>query len=261
VWLYFRFNLSTRDVEDLLAERGISVSYETIRAWCQKFGPKYARRLRRRHPGYGDTIYVDEVFVRIGGVRRYLWRAIDQDGEIVDVYTSPKNVRRPQRNASSDGSSRPPSKRLAASFPTSSPATTSRTATWSPIRFVRPRDMPTIGSNAPIKRRVRENGRCDVSSQPTAPNAFSPYTPPPRAFSIWDAITFAQTIIESFAVVPLRLGNGPRPYDPARSRHPLRPRSSRPRDLPPRPLTEPGVNLSIHRALVAPTTKSPRPLQ
>jgi len=90
VWLYLRFNLSTRDVEDLLAERGISVSYETIRTWCQKFGPKYARRLRRRHPGYGDTIYVDEVFVSIGGARRYLWRAIDQDGEIVDIYLTEK---------------------------------------------------------------------------------------------------------------------------------------------------------------------------
>jgi putative transposase len=90
VWLYFRFNLSTRDVEDLLTERGIAVSYETIRAWCRKFGPKYARRLRRRHPGYGDTFFVDEVFIRIGGVRRYLWRAIDQDGEVVDVYLTEK---------------------------------------------------------------------------------------------------------------------------------------------------------------------------
>jgi len=90
VWLYFRFNLSTRDVEDLLAERGIAVSYETIRTWCRKFGPKYARRLRHRHPGYGDTFYVDEVFVRIGGVRRYLWRAIDQDGEVIDVFLTEK---------------------------------------------------------------------------------------------------------------------------------------------------------------------------
>jgi len=90
VWLYFRFNLSTRDVEDLLAERGIAVSYETIRTWCLKFGSKYARRFRHRHPGYGDSVFVHEVFVRIGGVRRYLWRAIDQDGEVVDVYLTEK---------------------------------------------------------------------------------------------------------------------------------------------------------------------------
>ena len=59
VWLYHRFNLSHRDVEDLLAERGITVSYETIRLWCIKFGVRYARRLKRRHRGYGDTFYID----------------------------------------------------------------------------------------------------------------------------------------------------------------------------------------------------------
>jgi len=86
VWLYHRFNLSGRDIEDLMAERGISVSYESIRLWCIKFGSRYARRLRGRHQGYGDTFYLDEVFVRIRGVQHYLWRAIDQDGEVVDVF-------------------------------------------------------------------------------------------------------------------------------------------------------------------------------
>ena len=69
-----------------MAERGIEVSYEAIRLWCIKFGPKYARRLRRRHQGYGDTFYLDEIFVKIQGVQHYLWRAIDQDGEVVDVF-------------------------------------------------------------------------------------------------------------------------------------------------------------------------------
>lgn len=86
VWLYFRFNLSHRDVEDLLAERGIVVSYESIRLWCIKFGSKYSRKLRRNHSGFGDTFYLDEVFVRIGGKQHYLWRAVDQDGEVVDVF-------------------------------------------------------------------------------------------------------------------------------------------------------------------------------
>ena len=72
------------------AERGISVSYETIRAWCRKFGLRYAKRLRRRHPGFGHDVFVDEVFVRIGGVRRPLWRAINQDGGVVNVYLSEK---------------------------------------------------------------------------------------------------------------------------------------------------------------------------
>ncbi len=86
VWLYYRFNLSHRDVEDLLAVRGIVVSYESVRMWCNKFGPRYARRLKRRHQGFGDTFFIDEVFVKINGIQHYLWRAVDQDGEIVDVF-------------------------------------------------------------------------------------------------------------------------------------------------------------------------------
>jgi putative transposase len=86
VLLYFRFNLSHRDIEDLLAERGIQVSYEVIRLWCNKFGPKYAKKLRRKHQGYGDTFFLDEVFIKINGTQHYLWRAVDQDGEVVDIY-------------------------------------------------------------------------------------------------------------------------------------------------------------------------------
>ncbi len=86
VWLYYRFNLSHRDIEDLLSERGIDVSYESIRLWCNKFGPHYAKCLKRRHHGYGDTLFLDEVFVKIQGRQYYLWRAVDQDGDVVDVY-------------------------------------------------------------------------------------------------------------------------------------------------------------------------------
>jgi putative transposase len=86
VCLYYRFNLSHRDIEDLLAERGITVSREAIRVWCIKFGAIYARRLKRKHRGYGATFYIDEVFVKINGKQHYLWRAVDQDGEVVDVF-------------------------------------------------------------------------------------------------------------------------------------------------------------------------------
>jgi len=72
VWLYHRFNMSHRDIEDLFAERGIVVSYESIRLWCNKFGPQYARRLRRRHQGYGDTFFIDEVFVKIHGKQHHI---------------------------------------------------------------------------------------------------------------------------------------------------------------------------------------------
>jgi putative transposase len=85
VWIYYRFNLSHRDIEDLLAQRGINVSYEAIRLWCIRFGPKYAARLKKKHQGYGDTFFIDEVFIKIDGKQHYLWRAVDQDGEIVDV--------------------------------------------------------------------------------------------------------------------------------------------------------------------------------
>ncbi len=86
VWLYYRFNLSHRDIEDLLAVRGIVVSYESVRLWCNKFGPEYARRLKRRHQGFGDTFFIDEIFVKIDGIQHYLWRVVDQDGEVVDVF-------------------------------------------------------------------------------------------------------------------------------------------------------------------------------
>ena len=75
VWLYHRFCLSFRDVEDLLAERGVIVSYETIRQWCRKFGAEYAWKLRRRQGRLGDTWYLDELFVTIQAQRKYLWRA------------------------------------------------------------------------------------------------------------------------------------------------------------------------------------------
>ena len=85
VWLYHVFSLSLRDVELLLAERGIVVSYETVRRWCQKFGQSFANRLRRRRPRPGDKWYMDEVFIRIQGVQHYLWRAVDQDGVVLDI--------------------------------------------------------------------------------------------------------------------------------------------------------------------------------
>ena len=90
VCLYHSFSLSFRDIEDLLAERGIQTSYETVRRWCIKFGPKYASRLRKRNRGYGDTWYVDEVFVRVDGQQRYLFRAVDQDGDVIDVLVQKK---------------------------------------------------------------------------------------------------------------------------------------------------------------------------
>ena len=85
VWLYHRFTLSFRDIEDLLAERGITVSYETIRQWCRRFGPDYARQIKKRMGPRGDRWFLDEVVVTIQGQRRYLWRAVDQDGDLIEI--------------------------------------------------------------------------------------------------------------------------------------------------------------------------------
>ncbi len=85
VWLYFRFALSYRDVEELLAERGVIVTYETIRQWCRKFGQTYANALRRRRPRPGDKWHLDEVFITINGGAHYLWRAVDQEGHVLDI--------------------------------------------------------------------------------------------------------------------------------------------------------------------------------
>lgn len=85
VWIYFRFALSYRDVKEILAARGIVVTYETIRQWCLKFGQQYANKLRHRRGNLGDTWYMDEVFVTINGERHYLWRAVDQDGNVLDI--------------------------------------------------------------------------------------------------------------------------------------------------------------------------------
>ncbi|MCX4783624.1 IS6 family transposase [Streptomyces sp. NBC_01264] len=85
VWLYFRFPLSFREVEELMLERGVFVSYKTVRRWCLKFGQAYANALRRRRPQPGDKWHLDEVFVKINGVQKYLWRAVDQDGNVLDI--------------------------------------------------------------------------------------------------------------------------------------------------------------------------------
>jgi len=85
VWLYHRFCLRLRDVEELLAERGITVTYEFIRQWCNHFGPEYARALKKRSGRLGDDWYLDEVFIKIQGELHYLWRAVDQDGDTIDI--------------------------------------------------------------------------------------------------------------------------------------------------------------------------------
>ena len=97
VWLYYRFSLSLREVEEMLIERGVDVTYETIRQWSINFGAQYARRLKRRQGRLGDTWFLDEVFVTINGQRQYLWRAVDQDGDVIDILVQPRRDGRAAR--------------------------------------------------------------------------------------------------------------------------------------------------------------------
>ncbi len=85
IWLYYRFSLSYRDIEEMMAQRGVRVSYETIRQWCLKFGQTIAEELRRRRPQPGDKWHLDEVYLKINGRTHYLWRAVDQQGVVLDI--------------------------------------------------------------------------------------------------------------------------------------------------------------------------------
>jgi hypothetical protein len=97
VWLYFRFHLSLRDVEELLAERGVTVTYGTIRAWCIKFGPTYAAGLRRRRARPSDKWHLDEVQLKIKGKRHWLWRAVDKHGVVLDILVQQLVINAPPK--------------------------------------------------------------------------------------------------------------------------------------------------------------------
>ena len=88
VWLYHRVPLSFREVEEMMLERGVVVSHETIRQWCAKFAQAYANELRRRRPRPGDKWHLDEVYIKINGKCHYLWRAVDQDGNVLDILVT-----------------------------------------------------------------------------------------------------------------------------------------------------------------------------
>src|SRR5215213_9108284 len=94
VWLYFRFPLSLRMVEEMLAARGIIISHETVRQWARKFGQAFANRIRRRLPRPGDTWHLDEVVITIAGEKHWLWRAVDQDGIVLDVLVQGRRDKR-----------------------------------------------------------------------------------------------------------------------------------------------------------------------
>lgn len=119
IWLYHRFCLSLREISELLFERGIIVSHETVRDWCRDFGPDFAAEVKKRRPRPGTTWHLDEVFLKIQGKQKYLWRAVDEDGVELDVFVTDHRDKKATKQFF---------KRLLAGF-TISPRS------WSPISF------------------------------------------------------------------------------------------------------------------------------
>ncbi len=165
VWLYYRFCLSYRDVEDLLAERGIIVSYETVRRWCGKFGPSYARAVKRVQGVLGDTWFLDEVFVTIQGRRQYLWRAVDQDGDTLDILVQNRRDRK--------AAERFFRKLLKGQCTVPRWLVTDKLKSYSAAPGVPPwhrsctsrSGMPTIEPRSPTSQHGRGNTKCAVSSR------------------------------------------------------------------------------------------------
>jgi putative transposase len=93
VWLYYRFALSNRNIEEMMAKRGVQITYETVRKWCQKFGSLYAAQLRRKRARIGTKWHLDEVFIKMNGIQHYLLRAVDQIGAVIDILVQPRRDR------------------------------------------------------------------------------------------------------------------------------------------------------------------------
>jgi putative transposase len=93
VWLYFRFALRYRNIEEMMAKRGVLVTYETVREWCHKFGSAYAARPKKKRARFGAKWHLDEVFIKMNGIQHYLWRAVDQNGAVIDIRVQPRRDR------------------------------------------------------------------------------------------------------------------------------------------------------------------------
>ena len=152
VWLYHRFTLSFRDIEELLAARGIIVTYETIRKWCKKFGSAYCNQIKKTRGRLGDTWYLDEVFIKINGAEHYLWRAVDQDGDEIDILV--------QKRKDKSAAKRFFKKLLKGQQATPIKIVTDKLRSYSAAK----RDlMPSVEHST----QQYENNRCELSHQPS----------------------------------------------------------------------------------------------
>ena len=182
VWLYLRFTLSFRGVEDLLAERGLEVSYETVRRWVLKFGPAIARRLRQGRAKPTEHWQLDETAVRIAGEQMYLWRAVDDEGEVLDVMVQRRRDKAPalklmRKLLKKQGFGR------RRSPPTGCGPTAQPSLNWASRRGTIRACGGTTGPRSRTRRCGGENGRCSASSRPAPPSVSCPCTPRPTTLS------------------------------------------------------------------------------
>src|SRR6202040_1336403 len=186
VWLYLRFTLSYRDIEELLAERGLDISYESVRSWVLKFGPMIARRLRQVRPRPSDRWHLDEMVVRIAGKRMYLWRAVDHEGEVLDILVQRRRDKRAAlrllRKLLKKQGFVPNCWR-----PTSWAPMARRSATFAWFVLMSRGSERTIALRIPIKSCGGASARCNVSSRPDLRSVFSASTPPSTTHSTFNA--------------------------------------------------------------------------
>ena len=208
IWLYVKFTLSFRDVEDLLAERGIAVSYETVRRWVNHFRPKIAAELRRRRPKPHTTWHLDEVYLKIDGRLVYLWRAVDSEGEVLDVLVQTK-----RNKAAALKLMRQLLKKYRFlpriwSRTICDPTVQRRVILGSRISIALA-DGETTGRRIRINQPDDENARCKVSGALDQRKDFSPLMPPPIIPSTFNAISFQQGRTELFEPRPWTRGIQP----------------------------------------------------
>jgi putative transposase len=187
VWLYHRFCLSFRDVEDLLAARGVVVSSEAVRQWCLKFGQEFAKWLWHRQGRPGDTWHVDELVVTIAGTRHYLWRAVDQEGEVLDILV--------QKRRDTRAANRFFRKLLKGVQYVPRRLVTDKLGGYGrlvenacPVFATAKINERTSAPKCRISRRANRNGRCGGSNRLARPSAFSPSMARSPIYFVLDAI-------------------------------------------------------------------------
>lgn len=172
VWLYFRCSLSFRDVEEMMAKRGVVLTYETLREWCLKLGGIYAKRMRSCSPRPSDRWHLDEAFLKIQGKLQYLWRAVDQDGEVLDILVQPRRNKRAAKKFFRKLLKGLHSMSRGSLSPTNWAATLRRRKYYCPASSIAGIEGLTTGRRTPTSPPANGSDACEASRVPGMRNAF-----------------------------------------------------------------------------------------